>query len=129
MPEEEEGAAPDRRGGRPPRPRLSDFPPGLTAVYRIWRKGQEIPYEGRFSVQHAMRAHLWGNAKRRVWIEYPKRMLMARARAYALRDGFADCLMGLSIREEIEDVPAEPPTRTDTSFLNDAPATIAGEPA
>jgi len=51
-----------------------------------------------FSVQDAMRAHLWGNAHRRVWLEYPKRMLMARARAYALRDGFADCLMGLSIR-------------------------------
>src|SRR5438067_3924431 len=76
-----------------------------------------------------MRAHLWGNAKQRVWIEYPKRMLMARTRAYALRDGFADCLMGLSIREEIEDVPAEPPARTDTSFLDDAPAAIAGEAA
>ena len=49
-------------------------------------------------------------------------MLMARARAYALRDGFADCLMGLAIREEIEDLPAEAPGKTDTSFLDDAPA-------
>lgn len=133
MPEGEGGAAPDRGGGRPQRPRLTDFPQTLTAVYRIWRKGQDIPYEGRFSVQDAMRAHLWGNAHRRVWLEYPKRMLMARARAYALRDGFADCLMGLSIREEIEDVPAAAPARTDTSFLDDAPALssqrVAGETA
>jgi hypothetical protein len=39
-----------------------------------------------------------------------------------LRDGFADCLMGLSIREEVEDLPAEAPGKTDTSFLEDAPA-------
>jgi hypothetical protein len=77
MPASEGGAVEDHRGGRHPRPRLSDFPPGLTAVYRIWRKGQDIPYEGRFSVEDAMRAHLWGNLKRRPWTEYPKRMLMA----------------------------------------------------
>src|SRR5262249_49394 len=34
---------------------------------------------------------------------YPRRMLMMRARSWALRDGFADVLRGLSIREEVED--------------------------
>lgn len=84
------------------------FEDALTAVCKIWRKDQPEPYVGRFSVLDAKRAHLWGNVKKAPWIQYPQRMLMARARAYALRDGFADALSGLSIREEIEDLPAEP---------------------
>jgi hypothetical protein len=118
MPGGDSSAVEDHRGERP---RIAEFPQRMTAVCRIWRKGQDIPYEGRFSVQDAMRAHLWGNVTKRPWIEYPKRMLMARARAYALREGFADCLMGLSIREEIEDLSRQAP-RTDTAFLEDAPA-------
>lgn len=92
-----------------------------TAIYRIWRRGQDEPYEGRFSVKDAKRAHLWMNPKKQPWIQYPQRMLMARARAYALRDGFADCLMGLSIAEEVQDIPA-PPQEVDKSFLDDEPA-------
>lgn len=38
---------------------------------------------------------------------YPKRMMAMRARAFALRDTFADVLKGMSIREEVEDF-AEP---------------------
>lgn len=102
-------------------PSISDFPDGYTAVYRIWRKGQETPYIGRFSVRDARRAHLWGNIKKQPWMMYPTRMLMNRARAFALRDGFADCLSGLFIREEVEDLPAEPARSTDTAFLDDAP--------
>lgn len=105
-------------------PQITDFLDSMTAVYRIWRKGQTDPYEGRFSVRDAKRAHLWG--KKQPWVQYPKRMLMARARAYALRDGFADCLSGLSIREEIEDLPPEAPAKTDTAFLeNEAPKLAA----
>lgn len=100
-------------------PTIRDFADDVAAVYRIWRKGQETPYEGRFSVRDAKRAHLWG--KKQPWIQYPKRMLIARARAYALRDGFADCLSGLSIREEVEDLPAEAPEQADVSFLSDDP--------
>lgn len=105
-------------------PALTDFPDSFRAVFRIWRKGQPEPYEGNFSVREARRAHLWGNTKKIPWIEYPRRMLMARARAYALREGFADALAGLSIREEIEDLPPEPPPRTDVSFLDDAPRSL-----
>lgn len=119
-PEEVGAPAADDRGELNYAPKISDFGHTMTAVFRIWRKGMEVPYEGRFSVRDAMRAHLWGNTKKAPWIEYPKRMLMARARAYALRDGFADCLMGLSIREEIEDIPAPAP-KTDASFLDDGP--------
>jgi hypothetical protein len=102
-------------------PTLRDFPQGLTAVCRIWRRGQSAPYEGRFSVRDAMRAHLWGNSNKAPWVEYPKRMLMNRARAFPLRDGFADVLCGLSIREEVEDFPAEPARVADVSFLDDTP--------
>jgi hypothetical protein len=37
------------------------------------------------------------------WQTYPRRMLTMRARSWALRDGFADVLRGLSIREEVDD--------------------------
>jgi hypothetical protein len=99
----------------------TDFGDAFSAVFRIWRKGQATPYEGRFSVRDAKRAHLWNNTRKPIWAEYPKRMLMARARAFALREGFADALSGLSIREEVEDLPAEAPARTDVSFLDDMP--------
>jgi hypothetical protein len=102
-------------------PTGKDFPDTMTAVYRIWRVGQELPYEGRFSVKDAKRSHLWGNTKKVPWIEYPKRMLIARARAFALREGFADALSGLSIREEVEDLP-DAPAPVSTAFLDDMPA-------
>lgn len=109
-------------------PSPNDFRDDYTAIYRIWRKEQANPYEGRFSVRDAKRAHLWANPRRDPWVKYPKRMLMARARAFALRDGFADALSGLSIREEVEDLPAEATRKTDTSFLDDAPRLAPPEP-
>jgi hypothetical protein len=91
-----------------------------TANYLIWRKGQENPYEGHFSIGNAKRAQLWGNAKKRPWIEYPERMLMMRARAFALRDGFSDCLCGLAIAEEAQDMPPPAPEPVRASeFLDD----------
>lgn len=68
-----------------------------------WRKGQADPYIGEFTVREAKRAGLWNNARRQPWILYPKRMLFNRARAFALRDGFADGLAGLTIAEEVMD--------------------------
>lgn len=97
----------------------NDFSDDYACVFKIWRKGQPNPYVGRFSVRDAKRAHLWG--RKQPWQQYPKRMLLARARAFALRDGFADCLMGLAIAEEIQDLPVEA-VKVNTSFLDDAPA-------
>lgn len=85
------------------------------------RRGQESPYDAHFSIADAKRAQLWGNHKKRPWIEYPKRMLFNRARAFALRDGFADCLSGLAIAEEARDLP-EAPATVDTGFLENVPA-------
>lgn len=86
-----------------------------TAICRIWRIGQEIPYEGRFSVGDARRARLLTKGP---WVEYQARMQMWRARSYAMRTGFADCLCGLAIAEEAQDIPAAP-TPVNTSFLED----------
>lgn len=42
------------------------------------------------------------------WCKHPKRMVLMRARGFALRDAFADALMGFSVAEEMEDtVPLE----------------------
>jgi hypothetical protein len=43
------------------------------------------------------------NQYKKPWLMFPKRMLFNRARAFALRDGFADGLQGLSIAEEVLD--------------------------
>ena len=54
-----------------------------------------------FSVEDAKTARLW--AKTGPWQSNPKRMLQMRARGFALRDGCADMLRGMHIREEVED--------------------------
>jgi hypothetical protein len=78
----------------------------LTAVCRVRRKGAKRDRVERFSVADAKRAKLWD--KKGPWQEYPKRMLMYRARGFVLRDEFADVLGGLAIYEEVMDTPAEP---------------------
>lgn len=61
--------------------------------------GEQI--ERVFSVADAKKAGLW--AKAGPWTQYPKRMLQMRARALSLRDGCADMLRGIQVREEVED--------------------------
>jgi hypothetical protein len=109
---------------------VSKFPDDYGFEVRIWRKGQTSPYIGRFTVGDAKRAKLWMHPKKQPWMLYPKRMLKNRAAAFPLRDGFADCLAGLAIREEVEDLPPVAEPKADTSFLDDEiPAkTIDAEP-
>lgn len=73
------------------------------AVCRVQRRGEPKPIVRKFSVADAKAAGLW--TKTGPWKQYPRRMLQMRARAFALRDGFADVLRGLSIAEEVQDVP------------------------
>jgi hypothetical protein len=88
---------------------LGDWPEDFGCEVRYWRVGQEQPYIGRYTVRDAKRAGLW-MSRRLPWQLYPKRMLFNRARAFALRDGFADGLHGLSIAEEVLDtLPADEP--------------------
>lgn len=87
---------------------LSEWPDEYGYVVSYWRAGQEEPYVGRFTVRDAKRAGLWNNARKQPWLLYPDRMLFNRARAFPLRDGFADGLMGLTIAEEQLDHAPEP---------------------
>lgn len=82
---------------------LGEWPQEFGFRVLYWRKGQADPYAGEFTVRDAKRAGLWANSRKQPWILYPKRMLFNRARAFALRDGFADGLNGLTIAEEVMD--------------------------
>jgi hypothetical protein len=73
---------------------------GLTAVATLTRSdGRKVVR--RFSMADAKRAGLLG--KPGPWTQYPQRMLLNRARAWAIRDGAADALMGLQVTEEVSD--------------------------
>lgn len=97
-----------------------DLPVSLAMKHRDWQ-GMRFTYSGdltkgdraatvtvcrrgcpdvthTFSQADAKRAGLGGN----VWAGYTDRMLFNRARSWALRDQFADALMGMPIGEEYE---------------------------
>lgn len=77
-------------------------------------------FEGVFSVTKAKRAKLWSPDEKITkkgknnttyqadndgsWHKYPDRMLWARALGFAAKDGAADALKGLMVREEMEDM-------------------------
>ena len=83
----------------------SDQAQAKTAVCQVLRSGRSEPITRTFSIEDAKRAGLW--QKPGPWTYYPDRMLMMRARAFALRDAFPDVLMGLYFREEFEGLEAE----------------------
>jgi hypothetical protein len=74
---------------------------GLTAICTIKRRRRPTPITSRFSMAMADQARL--TQKEGPWQTYPQRMLRMRARSWTLRDGFADVLRGLHIREEVDD--------------------------
>jgi len=90
---------------------------GVTCV--LTRPTGEV-FEGDFSVAKARKAGLWSpepKIKKKgrngttydadndsAWHRYPDRMLWARALGFAAKDGAADVLRGLAIREEVEDM-------------------------
>lgn len=66
------------------------------------RKGYAAPHVTEFSESDAKAARLW--SKEGPWTNYPDRMLQMRARAFNLRDQYADVLRGIAVREEVEDI-------------------------
>lgn len=74
---------------------------GGTATYRCRRHGSKEFIVRSFSMNDAKRAGLTGKD---TYQKYGPRMCFNRARSWALRDGFADVLKGLRIREEEDDV-------------------------
>lgn len=77
---------------------------GEVATCSAQRKGYPHPTTRSFSLADAKAAGLLG--KDGPWKQYPARMRQMRARAFALRDGFADVLRGIGSAEEISDYPA-----------------------
>jgi len=76
--------------------------------YRITVKRRNFDLvASEFTVEDAKKAALWG--KSGPWAQYPSRMLLNRARAFALRDTFADVLKGCPLAEEAQDMPREIP--------------------
>src|SRR6266851_6214023 len=78
-----------------------DAEEGLTAICTMRRRRRPTPIVNRFSMAMAERARLL--QKEGPWQSYPQRMLRMRARSWTIRDGFADVLRGLHIREEVDD--------------------------
>lgn len=89
-------------------------------VKRAISGGEIEETTAEYSVADARVAKIWQKRGRdgqdTPWITNPKRMLKMRARAFALRDGFADLLKGLGSAEEMADITPEknvtPPTPT-----------------
>lgn len=74
----------------------------VTRMERIAGRITPKVYTGEFTIQEAQAAGLLD--KPSPWKTYPKRMLKMRARAFALRDAFADALKGMSSADEMADV-------------------------
>lgn len=103
----------------------AQWPDDFGISVSLYRRNQEEPYIGTFTVADAKRSNLWMNIKKKPWIEYPKRMLTMRARAFPLRDGFADALAGIAVREEVEDyyTPEDKLLPTTSALDDDEPVT------
>ena len=94
--------------------------------YRVTvrRKGRADPIVSTFTVSQAKKAGLWGKAG--PWTQYPDRMLLNRARTFAMRDAFPDKMRGLLTVEEVRDMAHEPKNVTASlSDLDNPPASVA----
>jgi len=90
-----------------------------TAWCEVKRRDQDEPVKRSFSMADAKRAHLIGNPKKAIWMQYPQRMIAARARAWAFRDGFADVLAGLRLYEEERDIEENGKIEVSSNLLSD----------
>ena len=98
------------------------------AICTVSRVDQASRVTREFSVQDAMKASLWN--KPGPWKQYPDRMLQVRARAFALRDTFADVLCGIGFAEEVRDYVQPQQDRIedgDEINIGDAAAEILGD--
>lgn len=90
-----------------------------TAVCTLTRPDGQV-FKGTYSVAQAKRARLWSDAAKvtkrgkggstyeadndSAWYRFPERMLWARALGFTAKDGAADVMRGLAVREEVEDL-------------------------
>ena len=101
---------------------------GETAICEAKRRGDAQTIRRTFTVADAKKAGLWG--KQGPWQQYPNRMLQMRARAFCLRDGFADVLGGLYLKEEFDGIEGQARDMTPTPPVPPPPPlTIAPDSA
>jgi len=103
---------------------LKDWPNDFKAVCTLKRRG-EAKEIVEFSVGDARTAGLWMKKTKSggdtPWTTHPKRMIKYRARAFALRDHFGDCLLGLQhSAEELQDM-GNLYEQPDGTYSTDAP--------
>jgi hypothetical protein len=100
----------------------------LTAVATLTRGDTGKKVVRRFGLADAKRAGLLG--KQGPWQSYPQRMILMRARTWAIRDGAADALMGMEAAEEVSDygpdrardvTPADAPRRGGVVYADPDP--------
>ena len=85
----------------------------FTATCEAKRTDSPHPQKSTFSKADATNAGLFNKAG--PWKSYPKRMLQMRARAFCLRNTFADVLGGLQVAEEIQDIEPAVETQVDNA--------------
>lgn len=95
-----------------------------TAIVTRGDTGQKI--KRTFSMKDAERAGL--AKKQGPWQQYTKRMLQMRARGFAVRDGCADAMLGLSVAEEMRDVADSRGMRNVTPEASEGNAILASLP-
>lgn len=69
--------------------------------YSVWRKGVEEPFVEEFTLADKTRAGF--DNKPGPWQQFPRRMMLNRARSFALRNAFPDVLKGFRATEEALD--------------------------
>ncbi|WP_257829272.1 hypothetical protein [Burkholderia glumae] len=80
---------------------IDEWEEGGVAYCKVKRVGKP-EHITTFSDEDAKRAGL--SCKQGPWSQYPQRMKKMRARAFALRDNFADVLKGIPVAEEVADI-------------------------
>lgn len=81
---------------------IKEWAEGDTAICETKRLGYPAAYRVVFSQTDAQRMGL--DKKPGAWTQTPGRMRQHRARAFNLRDQYADVLRGMGITEEVDDV-------------------------
>lgn len=96
----------------------------FAAICKIKRKGDSETTIEKFTVADAKKAGLWG--KSGPWTTHPKRMMRYKARAFALRDKFADVLLGLthSVEEMQGEQMIDATPKSKTAAAHTPPAAI-----
>ncbi|NVM36315.1 MAG: recombinase RecT [Candidatus Lokiarchaeota archaeon] len=98
-----------------------EFPnDNFKAKFETKRINSKEPVIKEFSIADAKKANLWGKAG--TWTTHPKVMLSYKARAFALREAFADILKGIHSKEEMEgeEIINVTPTPSKTANLHNA---------